>query len=228
MCYSKIQGNSVIFWSLAVTAQMTHHDYIFLLFELCWVAKIWNKNPIFIYRQLQYYHQCMLFWVCLHSALTKDEWAPFWIWRHFSFRAYSVLIQSLASAETMLVKVPHIKMALWYAFVLKKSSCNSNWCVCIKYICVYERERVYISSGRFKHNNGDRQVIWIFVPLHLKILDCATSSFSAFPQCFRLSSHKILQTISRPNNFRTVRAQGSSAILYFYINKLVGNSIFSI
>lgn len=127
-----------------MAAQMTHHDGIFLLFGLCLVANIWNKNPVFVYRRLQYYQWCTLFWVCLRSTLTKDDWAPFWIRRHFNFHAYSIVIQSWASAETMLVKVPHIKMALWYAFLPKKSSCNSNWCVCIKHICVCVRESVYI------------------------------------------------------------------------------------
>lgn len=207
---------------------MTHHDDIFLLFGLCPVANIWNKNPVFVYRRLQYYQWCMLFWVCLRSTLTKDDWAPFWIRRHFNFHAYSIVIQSWASAETMLVKVPHIKMALWYAFLLKKSSCNSNWCVCIKHICVYERESVYRYSGTFKQNNGDRQVIWIFVPLHLKILDMQPAISLPSHSCFSLSSHKILWILSQPNNFRTVGAQGSSTVLYFYTYKLMRNAIFFI
>lgn len=90
-CYSKTWGNSAILWSLTVTAQMTHHDDILLLFGLCWIANVWNKKPVFVYRQSQCCHQCMLLGVCLPSALTKDEWAPFWIQRHFNFHAYAIL-----------------------------------------------------------------------------------------------------------------------------------------
>lgn len=91
LCYSKTWGNSAILWSLTVTAQMTHHDDILPLFGLCWIANVWNKKPVFVYSPSQCYHQCMLLGVCLPSALTKDEWAPFWIQRHFNFHAYAVL-----------------------------------------------------------------------------------------------------------------------------------------
>lgn len=148
---------------------------------------------------------------------------------HFQFKGTSIfmLIQSWASAVTMLVKMPHINMVLWYMFVLKKSSCNSNQHVWWQSLFMCESKRVYVFSGRFKQNNGDRHIIWIFFLLHLKILHCETINFSALPPCvLSLSSHKILWPLRWPNSFLSVGVQVNSTVLYFYICKFMKNAVF--